>query len=603
MTSQATIVLADVTDWSGFSRAIRTLRTEGVAPETVRWRVGDSGAADLFDLSTEPARDTSALPDAAALRLPKTFVEAAREVFLNADESRFALLHRMAARIADDPRAWDDPLHADRLVFDRLRREVRHEIHKMHAFVRFRQIVERPSDRGAASASLPSSSSSSDASASDAMNRPQDLASSGVVERSQGDPSSRLSGDAPGDAPMDSPNDSPNDSPRAPNAPTISAASASIRHVAWFEPTHHILEAAAPFFARRFATMRWAILTPRVCVEWNGEVLAFRAGASRERAPDADAGEALWLAYYRSIFNPARVKVAMMKKEMPVRFWKNLPEAAAIGSLLADAPGRRQRMIDADAEPRDRRRGRAAVGSPAATSFQPLSAALSATESAASGLDATAGEPARVPAAPDLGTLRRLATRCRDCPVADVATQTVFGEGDASARLMIVGEQPGDHEDLRGRPFQGPAGHLLHAAIDELGWDARALYLTNAVKHFHHELRGKRRLHKTPGQQEALACLHWLDAEIAALRPRAIVALGATAARSLLGGDVGVVANEGQWFERADGIPVLICLHPAAVLRADSARQPAMRASWLASLREAGRFVEPLPESTDLERP
>ena len=110
---------------------------------------------------------------------------------------------------------------------------------------------------------------------------------------------------------------------------------------------------------------------------------------------------------------------------------------------------------------------------------------------------------------------------------------------------MLVGEQPGDQEDLRGRPFQGPAGQLLRARDRELGWPADALYLTNAVKHFHHELRGKRRIHKTPGQQEAVACLHWLEAEIEALRPRAIVALGATAARSLLGRAVGVTETKG----------------------------------------------------------
>ena len=112
------------------------------------------------------------------------------------------------------------------------------------------------------------------------------------------------------------------------------------RIVAWFEPAHHVLEAAAPFFARRFATMRWAILTPRASVDGTADALAFGPGARREDAPAADAGEALWLAYYRSIFNPARVKVAMMKKEMPVRFWKNLPEAAAVPELLAQAPER-----------------------------------------------------------------------------------------------------------------------------------------------------------------------------------------------------------------------------------------------------------------------
>ncbi len=192
---------------------------------------------------------------------------------------------------------------------------------------------------------------------------------------------------------------------------------------------------------------------------------------------------------------------------------------------------------------------------------------------------------------PTLAALRVQAVRCRDCPGADAATQTVFGEGENDARVMIVGEQPGDHEDLRGRPFQGPAGQLLREALRELGWPPEALYLTNAVKHFHHELRGKRRIHKTPGQQEALACLHWLEAEIAALRPCAIVALGATAVRSLLGGAVSVTAHEGRWLARPDGTPVLVCRHPAALLRAEPSRQRELRARWIASLRQASACV------------
>jgi uracil-DNA glycosylase family protein len=167
----------------------------------------------------------------------------------------------------------------------------------------------------------------------------------------------------------------------------------------------------------------------------------------------------------------------------------------------------------------------------------------------------------------------------------------VFGEGGAGAQVMLVGEQPGDQEDLRGKPFQGPAGQLLRAAITELGWPAEALYLTNAVKHFHHELRGKRRIHKTPGQQEAAACLHWLEAEIEALRPRAIVALGATALRSLLGASLSITEHDGQWLQRADGLPVLVCLHPAAILRADPSRQAALRHRWVEALGQATPYV------------
>ena len=280
----------------------------------------------------------------------------------------------------------------------------------------------------------------------------------------------------------------------------------------------------------------------------------------------------MWLDYYRSIFNPARVKVAMMKKEMPVRFWKNLPEAAAIAPLLAQATRREQRMIDDGGAVRERRRARGGAS--------PIDAGF------------VAGPPSVEPAAADLATLRRQAGRCRDCPGADAATQTVFGQGPARAALMIVGEQPGDVEDLRGLPFQGPAGQLLQSAFSDLGWNADALYLTNAVKHFHHDLRGKRRMHKTPGQQEVEACRHWLEVEIAAVEPQALIALGATAARSLLGRHVAVLAKEGQWLIRDDGLPVLVCLHPAAILRADASRQPVLRARWLETLSLATNLAE-----------
>jgi DNA polymerase len=490
MTSIA-IRLDSVVDWTGFSRAVRVLRAEGIEPECVRWRSDGEGegSGDLFESADE--RRASALVDRTTMSLPRAFVDAAREVFLHADPARLPLIHRLASRIADDVQAWADPLHEDRLRFERLHREVRREIHKMHAFVRFRRIEDPQAAASDAAATLL-------------------------------DP--------------------------------------AVRHVAWFEPAHHVLEAAAPFFARRFATMRWAILTPRMSVEWDGQAMAFGPGARREHAPSADAGEALWLAYYRSIFNPARVKLAMMKKEMPVRFWKNLPEAAAVPELLALAPRRERRMVDDGGVARSRRRGQLEA-------IVPVAAAAS------------------------LESLAREAGRCRDCPGADAATQTVFGEGGLGARVMLVGEQPGDQEDLRGKPFQGPAGQLLRGAIAELGWPSSALYLTNAVKHFHHELRGKRRIHKTPGQREALACLHWLEAEIAALRPRAIVALGATAVRSLLGSGVAVTANEGRWLARPDGTPVLVCLHPAAILRAEASQQDAMRARWVACLDEASAFV------------
>lgn len=199
-----------------------------------------------------------------------------------------------------------------------------------------------------------------------------------------------------------------------------------------------------------------------------------------------------------------------------------------------------------------------------------------------------------VPAEQDLqalNALRDAAAGCRECPIGFIGTQTVWGEGPVRARLMLVGEQPGDHEDLQGRPFVGPAGQLLMRALDELGWPRDALYVTNAVKHFKFEMRGKRRMHKTPAQREAAACLHWLESEIEHVKPQALVALGATAARQLMGRAVPVLANRGQWLEREDGLPVLVTLHPSALLRIVGEDRDAAYAQWLADLRQADTLV------------
>ena len=187
--------------------------------------------------------------------------------------------------------------------------------------------------------------------------------------------------------------------------------------------------------------------------------------------------------------------------------------------------------------------------------------------------------------------LRQQAAGCRECPLGMLATQTVWGEGTESARLMVVSEQPGDREDLAGRPFVGPAGHLLDKAFAALGWDRQALYVTNAVKHFKYELRGKRRMHKTPGQLEILACAHWLQGEIDAVEPAGIVALGGTAARSLLGRPVKVSSERGRWVERPDGIPVLVTLHPSALLRGEPIEREREFESWLGDLRAASRVL------------
>jgi uracil-DNA glycosylase family protein len=166
-----------------------------------------------------------------------------------------------------------------------------------------------------------------------------------------------------------------------------------------------------------------------------------------------------------------------------------------------------------------------------------------------------------------LKVLRDEARRCRDCPLWANATQTVFGEGDPHARAMLVGEQPGDAEDRQGHPFVGPAGQLLDRALAAAGVDRDRLYVTNAVKHFKWQLRGKRRLHKTPAQREIDACHQWLEGEIAAVQPQVIVCLGATAAKAVIGPQFKVSTMRGKFVESALSPHVFATFHPSALLR------------------------------------
>jgi uracil-DNA glycosylase family protein len=179
---------------------------------------------------------------------------------------------------------------------------------------------------------------------------------------------------------------------------------------------------------------------------------------------------------------------------------------------------------------------------------------------------------------------------CRECPIGEFATQSVTGEGRLKARLMLVGEQPGDKEDLDGHPFVGPAGQLLARALEAAGIPREQTFVSNAVKHFKYELRGKRRIHKSPTQREVAACHHWLEDEIALVQPKALVALGATAARSLLGRAVPVTAERGHWLPRADGREVLVTLHPSALLRIDAEDRDAAFEAFVADLRQAQRL-------------
>ncbi len=191
-----------------------------------------------------------------------------------------------------------------------------------------------------------------------------------------------------------------------------------------------------------------------------------------------------------------------------------------------------------------------------------------------------------VPSRPTLPRLREAAAGCRACPLWEHATQTVFGEGSASARAVLVGEQPGDKEDLAGAPFVGPAGRVLDDALAQAGIDRGAVYVTNAVKHFKFRPRGKRRIHAKPSWSELAACRPWLDAELAVVRPRVLVCLGATAAQSLLGRQFRVTRQRGAWVESELAEYVTATIHPSAILRQrDDASRHAELDAFVADLR------------------
>jgi DNA polymerase len=248
-----------------------------------------------------------------------------------------------------------------------------------------------------------------------------------------------------------------------------------------------------------------------------------------------------------------------MKKEMAPYYWKNLPEAKIIPDLLAEAPLRMANMVAAS---------RAKV------------------------IPDEVYGPAPVPNTDDWTVVRDAAMTCRACPLWRNATCTVFGEGPLSARVLVIGEQPGDQEDRAGRAFVGPAGKLLDRALMAAEVDRSQLYVTNAVKHFKWEPQGKRRLHQKPNSREVAACRPWLEREIALIKPELLVCLGGTAAHSVLQRTVKVTQERGQLLPTAFGVPALITVHPSALLRQpDPTRAEDDFAAFTADLRVIGEAL------------
>ncbi|MDG5748486.1 UdgX family uracil-DNA binding protein [Qipengyuania sp. XHP0207] len=299
-------------------------------------------------------------------------------------------------------------------------------------------------------------------------------------------------------------------------------------YVAWFEPDHHIVRANAGFFMRRFSNMQWSILTPRGSLHWDGEIMREGPPAERSDAPQGDPMEDLWRSYYASIFNPARLKIGAMLKEMPKKYWKNMPEAALIPELVAGAQGREAKMVEKGA-----------------LEFEERPETLAAIDKAIHG--------------------------CRKCPIGQLDNHAVMGEGPQDAALMIVGEQPGDQEDQVGRPFVGPAGQLLDRHLEKAGIERKAAYVTNAVKHFKYVQRGKRRLHQSPGAKEIDTCRWWIESERAIVQPKLVLAMGASAARGMLGKTVSISKVRGAPIELDDGSELWVTAHPSYLLRLDGA--------------------------------
>jgi DNA polymerase len=332
-------------------------------------------------------------------------------------------------------------------------------------------------------------------------------------------------------------------------------------YTAWFESQHFILRRAIPFFIDRFAGMDWLIATPIGTALWKDRTLTYGPPAAKPDATDDSVLDDVWLTYYRTTFNPARLRVHAMTKEMPKHYWRNMPETALIPGLVAGAGERLAAMDEADAD------------------MPPAFA------------DRIAGRgqrPVALERTP-IGQLRVEASACTRCPLHGPATQTVFGEGPEDAQLVFVGEQPGDQEDLAGQPFIGPAGEMFDKALAEAGIERNSVYVTNAVKHFKYEPRGKRRIHAKPNRSEIQRCKWWVERELAVIAPRLVVALGGTAAQSLANRAVSVLRERGPMsFGAHRGF---VTVHPSYLLRLPDARSKA---------REYEKFVADLVQVRQL---
>jgi len=472
------VVLKIPGDFAEWRSAARSLLVGGVAPDAVSWCDSEAGAS-LFG---EEAEETSA----GAVSLPRELLGIAERVICHRDAEVPARLYRIIWRAAGDRKLLARTTDPDVDWLMKADKAIRRDIHKMHAFVRFRRLGEDDAGRES--------------------------------------------------------------------------------FAAWFEPDHRILRITAPFFQRRFYGMDWAIVTPDARAIWQAENLSYGPAGTKDEVPDSDVVEDQWRTYYGAIFNPARVKIEAMRAEMPKKYWKNLPEAQDIAPLLAGAEARVERMRET-----------------AVSLANPLTDKWRTRVQDELLLDDDAKT---------LGDLARAVDRCTRCPIHCNATQAVAGEGPQAARIMLVGEQPGDQEDLQGRPFVGPAGQVLNEALEEAGIDRTRLFLTNAVKHFKFEPRGKRRLHQNPTAGEIDVCRWWLDKERAFVQPELIVTLGGSALRGVTGKSASIASMRGRVHDLAGGGKLLATIHPSFLLRLpDRDRAAEERQAFVADLIRARKLA------------
>ncbi|MFO1169745.1 MAG: UdgX family uracil-DNA binding protein [Hyphomicrobiaceae bacterium] len=458
------IALAEGADLDGFRQAVRGLITAGVPPEGV-----------LFETGAQPVLFAADLPtDAPPVLLPPAATGLIGKVVCHRDPERYALLYALVWRLRHgEPHLLEigsDPV-VHRLSL--LGKAIDKDVHRMHAFLRFRKVTTEKGER----------------------------------------------------------------------------------FVAFYEPDHVILARAVPFFVDRFRTLDWTILTPEGSCHWSGTSLAWRPPARRTDAPSDDTFEAGWGAYYESTFNPARTNPDLMRQHMPKRFWRHMPETAQMGELIRAAPSRVREMVERHASVPMKRspdKALAAMHDSAPKTLAELNAIIAASR-----------------------------------PLVPSESKAVLGEGPIGAAIAFVGEQPGDVEDQQGRPFVGPAGQLLDRAMAEAGIDRKASYLTNAVKHFKYEQRGKRRIHQKPTVGEIKHYRWWLETELELVRPKVVVALGASAVVALTGKSLPIIRSRGL----ADF--GYITVHPSYILRLpnEAETQKAYR-DFVADLTKVHAMVE-----------